>query len=318
MKKKKRIADLRIIKVTEAFFNRISLPGFQGLSVGYVMAFFRRAITKGIIPHRAAAMTYRVFISLIPLLMTVFAGISFLGPNVKNTLLDFIQSMVPTYVWPAIENMISGIVNKHNGTLLSFSLLFSVFTVFNSMNVSINILNTTFFNTGKRTLLKQLRVIGMILLIWGGIILLSVGVFIAAEAYVYRVHHYVIQSPKLLATGIHVIKWLLLFFLVYLFISTFYYFAPAKHKHFKFFSVGSTLATIAMVLVLAAMNIIFSNFSNYNALYGSLGAIFAILLWLYWNHMFLLIGYDLNVSIATAKRSALRTTSTEVSSSKPQ
>lgn len=308
---KKKITDWHVVQASQAFFNRITLPGFQGLSVGYVMAFFGKAVSKGIIQHRAAAMTYRVFFALIPMLMTLFAGISFLGPSVKSTLLDFIQSMVPTYVWPAVENMIHGIINKHNGTLLSFSLLFSIFTVFNSMNLSINILNTTYFNTGKRSLLKQLRVIGMILLIWTCIILLCIGVFIATEAYVYRAHHYVIQSPKLLTTGVHVAKWLLLFFLVYLFISTFYYLAPAKHKHFKFFSVGSTFATIAMVLVLAVMNIFFSNFSNYNALYGSLGAVFAILMWLYWNHMFILIGYDLNVSIATAKRSALRATPSE-------
>ena len=303
---KKKIADLRIVKASQDFFNRITLPGFQGLSVGYVMAFFGKAVTKGIIQHRAAAMTYRVFFALIPMMMTLFAGISFLGPSVKNTLLDFIQSMVPEYVWPAVENMITGIINKHNGTLLSFSLLFSIFTIFNSMNLSINILNTTYFNIGKRSLLKQLRVIAMILLIWLCIILLCIGVFIAAEAYVYRAHHYVIQSPKLLTAGIHVAKWLLLFFLVYLFISSFYYLAPASHKHFKFFSAGSTFATIAMLLVLGAMNLFFSNFSNYNALYGSLGAVFAILMWLYWNHMFILIGYDLNVSIATAKRSALR------------
>ena len=303
---KKKIADLRIVKASKDFFNRITLPGFQGLSVGYVMAFFGKAVTKGIIQHRAAAMTYRVFFALIPMMMTLFAGISFLGPSVKNTLLDFIQSMVPEYVWPAVENMITGIINKHNGTLLSFSLLFSIFTIFNSMNLSINILNTTYFNIGKRSLLKQLRVIAMILLIWLCIILLCIGVFIAAEAYVYRAHHYVIQSPKLLTAGIHVAKWLLLFFLVYLFISSFYYLAPASHKHFKFFSAGSTFATIAMLLVLGAMSIFVSNFSNYNALYGSLGAVFAILMWLYWNHMFILIGYDLNVSIATAKRSALR------------
>lgn len=315
---KKKIADLRIVKVSQAFFNRVTLPGFQGLSTGYVMAFFRKAVTKGIIQHRAAAMTYRVFISLIPLLMTLFAGISFLGPSVKNTLLDFIQSMVPEYVWPAISNMITGIITKHNGTLLSFSLLFSVFTVVNSVNVSINILNATYFNIGKRSLLKQLRVIGMLLLIWLCIILLSVGVFIATEAYVYHTHHYVIQSPKLLSAGVHVAKWLLLFFLVYLFISSFYYLAPASHKHFKFFSAGSTFATISMVLVLAAMNIFFSNFSNYNALYGSLGAVFAILLWLYWNHMFILIGYDLNVSIATAKRSAIRSAIIQSSTTQDQ
>lgn len=302
-----KIANLHFVKVTKAFFNRVTLPGFQGLSIGYVMAFFRKALTKGLIQHRAAAMTYRVFFALIPLLMTLFACISFLGASVRATLLEFIRSMVPHYVWPAIEDMITSIINNQNGTLLSFSLIFAIFTIANSAHVSINILNATYYNTGKRTILKQLRVIVMLLLVWLSIILVAIGVFIAAEAYLY----YFIHSSTLITVGIYVAKWLLLFFLVYLFISTFYYFAPAEHKHFKFFSVGSTFATIAMVIVLGAMNVFFSNFGSYNALYGSLGAVFAILLWLYWNHLFILIGYDLNVSIVTAKRNALRTGTTK-------
>lgn len=306
---KKKITDWQVVQVSRAFFNRVTLPGFQGLSIGYVMAFFRKAILKGSIQHRAAAMTYRVFFAIIPLLLTLFAAISFLGATVRATVLDSIHSMVPAYVWPAIENMITSIVNNQNGTLLSFSLLFSFFTVMKSVNTSINILNKTYYDTGKRTLWRQLRVSAMVLLIWSLIILFAIGVFIAAEAYIDHIERFHHSSPLLVSTGIRVAKWLLLFTLVYLFISTFYYFAPAKHKHFKFFSVGSTFATISMVLVLAVMNVYFSNFSNYNALYGSLGAVFAILMWLYWNHMFILIGYDLNVSIATAKRSALRTKS---------
>ena len=308
---KKKITNWQVVQVSRAFFNRVTLPGFQGLSIGYVMAFFRKAILKGSIQHRAAAMTYRVFFAIIPLLLTLFATISFLGASVRLTVLDFIHSMVPAYVWPAIENMITGIVNNQNGTLLSFSLLFSIFTVMKSVNTSINILNKTYYDTGKRPLSQQLKATMMILLLWSIVIIMAITVFITAETYIYFIHLHKHPSPYLMETFIRIAKWLLLFTLVYLFISTFYYFAPAKRRHFKFFSVGSTFATIAMVLVLAAMNVFFSNFGNYNALYGSLGAVFAILIWLYWNHMFILIGYDINVSIVTAKRSALRTQSTQ-------
>ena len=56
-----------------------------------------------------------------------------------------------------------------------------------------------------------------------------------------------------------------------------------------------------MVLLLWILNVYFSHFSNYNLIYGSLGAIFAILLWINWSSVILLVGYDLNVSIAKAK-----------------
>lgn len=301
----KKFTEYRIVQSVIAYCHRVTFPGFQGMPISKVMAFFFKSLSKGILQHRAAAMTYRVFFALIPLMMTLFAAISFLGSSVRNTILDFIQTMVPIYVWPAIQNMIEGVINKQNGTLLSISLIFSIITVFSSINKSVNILNTTYFNTGKRKLWKQLRLISMLVIIWFVIILLAVGVFIAASAYLYHVNRYLFDAPRSLTITIHIAKWLLLYALIYMFISVFYYLAPAKRKHFKFFSVGSTFATIAMVLVLAGMNVYFANFGNYNALYGSLGAVFAILLWLYWNSMFILVGYDLNVSIATAKRTSL-------------
>lgn len=301
----KKITEYRIVQSVIAYCHRVTFPGFQGMPISKVMAFFFKSLSKGILQHRAAAMTYRVFFALIPLMMTLFAAISFLGSRVRNTILDFIQTMVPEYVWPAIQNMIEGVINKQNGTLLSISLIFSIFTVFLSINKSVNILNTTYFNTGKRKLLKQLRVISMLVVIWLAIILLAVGVFIAASAYLRHIDRFFFDSPQILTISVHIAKWLLLYALIYMFISVFYYLAPAKRQHFKFFSAGSTFATVAMVLVLAGMNIYFSNFGNYNALYGSLGAVFAILLWLYWNSMFILVGYDLNVSIATAKSSML-------------
>lgn len=302
----KKIKDSKFLKSLIARSNRTILPGFHGVPIGNVMSFFAHSLAKGIIFHRAAAMTYRVFFSLIPLLMTLFAAISFLGKGIRELLLDFIQSVVPDYVWPAISDMINEIINHQNGTLLSFSLIFSLLTVLTALNACINILNTTYFSSGKRKLTQQLKAIGMLLLIWFGIILLAIGVFIGAAAYIRHLDNYMVHSPQMMIAAIHIVKWLVIFALVYLFISVFYYLAPVKRKHYSFFSAGSTFATLALVLVLLVMNFYFANFGNYNVLYGSLGAVFAILLWVYWNSLFILVGYDLNVSIAKAKQVSLQ------------
>lgn len=298
----KKLTEYPFVASLRNFFNRISLPGFQGEPIGKVMSFFVKALSKGIIFHRAAAMTYRIFIALIPLLMALFSAISFLGENVRATILSFIQSMVPEYVWPAVSNIINEVVNNQNGTLLSFSFFFGTFFFVISINASINILNTNYYRSQRRTFLKQIGVVIGLTFTWLIIILLVVGVFITASAgFSYLDTHY-FRSPQLLHTAVNIAKWLLLWFLVYLFISSFYYIAPADRKNYSFFSAGSSFAAIAMVLVLGALNFYFANFGNYNVLYGSLGAIFAILLWLYWNAMFILIGFDLNVSIAAAKK----------------
>ena len=293
----------RWYKSSISFFNRITLPGFQGVPVGTVMNFFVESLSKGILFHRAAAMTYRIFIALIPLLMALFAGISFLGEEVRLTILSFMESIVPAYVWPAISDMITEVVMKQNGPLLWFSFGFGLVFAIICVNALINIMNTTYYSSRRRPFLKQLSVVLFILFVWFVILLLSVAVFIGASLGFRYLDSHLFNSPHLMSSALSVIKWLLLFALVYVFISSLYYLAPADRKKYRFFSAGSSFSSFAMVLILGIMNFYFANFSNYNILYGSLGAILAILLWIYWNAMFILIGFDLNISIVEAKRS---------------
>lgn len=307
----KKIFEIPFVTKIIHILNKIVLPGFQGVTLGRVTAFFIQSLTKGILLHRAAAMTYRIFIAIIPIIMALFSIISFLGDSVKITILNFIESMVPAYVWPAISNMITEVVTKQNGTLLSFSFLFGIILVLICVNSIINILNATYFKMKKRTFLKQLAVACIIISIWTGVIILSVGVFISASAGIQYIDNHVFNSPQLYEYAITTFKWLLLFFLVYIFISSFYYFAPTDKRHYRFFSVGSTFACLSMVLILGILNFYFSHFGNYNVLYGSLGAILAILLWIYWNSVFILIGFDLNVSIVMAKRTLAHTNKNE-------
>ncbi|MBO4646269.1 MAG: YihY/virulence factor BrkB family protein [Bacteroidales bacterium] len=286
------------------FFNKVTLPGFQGMPIGKVMAFFHKSVANGLILHRAAAMTYRIFISLIPLLIALFSALSFFGIGIRNTISNFIESIVPTYVWPAISDMISDVLNKQHGTLFSFSFVFGIYFTAISINSIINILNANYFTRKRKKIASQLKTVALIMAIGLGVILLAASIFIGASAGARYLDSRLFHSNSLLYFTIHLLKWLLLFLLVYVFISLIYYLAPLNRKEYRFFSAGSTFATFAMVLVLGILNFYFANFGNYNALYGSLGAIFAILLWLYWNSIFIIFGYDLNISIVTAKKSA--------------
>jgi membrane protein len=58
------------------------------------------------------------------------------------------------------------------------------------------------------------------------------------------------------------------------------------------------------LLILATtfgFNYYVNNFSRYNALYGSIGTLIVIMMWFYFNAMVLIIGFELNASIANAR-----------------
>jgi len=279
----------------------VSLPGLQKVPLYDVMRFFGQSMSKGVVFQRAAAITYRVFVAVIPMIIGLFSAIAFLGEDFRNTLISMLQSFVPSYVWPAIEGMITDVVMNQNGTLSSFMFIIGVyFTIICIMGI-LAAMTTSYFNEGQRNFLKQIE-LSIFLMLLTFIIIIFVAVFFILSSLAVRyVHTHFVNNPILYSFVVNFLKWLLVYAAVYFLISIFYYLAPVKRGDYRFFSAGSSTCTLLLVILMWILNVYFSNFTNYNLIYGSLGAIFAILLWINWSSTIFLICYDLNVSIAKAK-----------------
>ena len=113
---------------------KVTLPGFQHVPLYDAMRFYLESLGKGIIFQRAAALTYRIFIALIPMIIALFSAISFFGEGVQNALLDMIQSVVPTYAWSAVSNVVTDTVTRQNGTLSIFMLVIGIYFTIVCMN----------------------------------------------------------------------------------------------------------------------------------------------------------------------------------------
>ncbi len=278
-----------------------TLPGFQHIPLYYVMDYFFQSLGKGVVFQRAAALTYRIFVALIPMIIALFSVISFLGDNVQRELLSLLQSIVPLYAWPVVESVIKGAITNQQGTLSSLMFFFGIYFTILCCNGLLAAMNTSYFNEWKRNFVKQILLSFVIMMIAFFIILVVLGLLIFSGVFLRYLEQELSTPHAVYFYLIHGIKWILIFAAVYFLVSILYYLAPANKKNFRFFSAGSSICTISMVIILWALNVYFSNFSNYNLIYGSLGALFAILLWINWSSLVLLIGFDLNVSIAKAK-----------------
>lgn len=93
----------------------------------------------------------------------------------------------------------------------------------------------------------------------------------------------------------------MIIFVVYLItISIIYYFAPAIHKKWQFFSPGSLIATLLCIAVSFGFSYYINSFGTYNKLYGSIGAMIAMMVWLFMLSVILLLGFEFNASIDKA------------------
>jgi len=283
------------------FMKRLVLPGFQKIPFWDVMKFFGESLVQGIFFQRAAAMTYYIFTALIPLFMALVALLSFLGPGLQTNLLDFMQMSVPEYLWPAVSKIVTGLIQRQNGTILYLSLTLGVYLTFISVNAIVTTLNISYFDIEQRRAIKQLPISFTMVVVFLAVIIAACIIFIGASLLVNYLTINFFGSTFFYQYAIAFTKWSLLFILLYLFLAALFYFAPYNKKYFKFFSTGAFFSTILLVILLYVLNFYFSRFSSYNLVYGSIGALLLIMLWLYWSCMAILIGFDLNVSISIAQ-----------------
>ncbi|MBR4787210.1 MAG: YihY/virulence factor BrkB family protein [Bacteroidales bacterium] len=282
----------------------LTLPGFQHIPLYDVMRYFFQSMGKGVIFQRAAALTYRIFIALIPMIIAFFTLIAYTSTDMQNTILSMMQTVVPVYAWSAVEDMITYVVTQPQEGLSTLMFFIGIYFTLICTNGLLAAMNTSYFNNKQRNIFKQIGLSLAIMVIVFFIILFVAMLFIIASMIMNHINTYLIDLRSGYYYLVHGIKWVLVFATVYFMVSILYYLAPVNKENYRFFSAGSSLCTILLVLILWILNIYFSNFSNYNLIYGSLGALFAIVLWLNWSSLILLVCFDLNVSIAKAKETS--------------
>lgn len=302
LRKVVRIKNVGWISKLIHYLKRLVIPGFQGVPFWEVMKFFLESVFKGVLFQRAAAMTYNIFMALIPMLMALIATLSFLGDSLQQYLINFIHSILPKNAWEFVSQILNDLIQRQNNTIFWLSLGLGVYLTFICINSIINSLNITYFKMRRRNGIKQLPISFIMVIGFYLVIISACGIFFGSSQLIRIIGDYFGDSGTFYHISILLVRWLLIFILVYTMLSSLFYFAPYDKKYFHFFSAGSMFSTITLMLLMTVLNLYFSHFSTYNVVYGSIGALLIILLCIYWGSAVVLIGFDLNVSICIAKQ----------------
>ncbi|MCX6248409.1 MAG: YihY/virulence factor BrkB family protein [Bacteroidetes bacterium] len=290
-----------------AFLIRLSkkvvLPGFDGIPLYDVAVFFINGLTKGYITSRASAISFNFFLAIFPTLIFFFTIIPFIPiTNFQGSLLTIIRDFLPDTAYATVQATLEDIITRPRGGLLSIGFLLSVYFSTNGINSLMEAFDNTYHSIETRTAIKQRLISIFLVVIITILLILSIGLItfgtwffsVLLPAHILNSNFYFI----LLVAS----KWLMSIAMLFFAISFIYYFAPAKKRHFRFISAGSSLATLLIIITALGFNYYVDNFSKYNVLYGSIGTLLVILLWIYFISFSLLIGFELNASILHVKR----------------
>lgn len=280
---------------------RIRLPLFEGLTLYAVSSFFFRGIVEGNITDRAASVAFSFFLALFPGIIFLFNLIPFFPiEGMENEVFYTFQRVLPPDTYDAARSTIDDILNNKRTDLLSFGFLFALVFATNGINSLISNFNNTIHQLDTRGFFKQqlvsvsltivlsfLFLLGLTIIIFSSTVINGLLDFFRLEA----VSPFIIESTRLI----------LMLSVVLFAIALMYNFGPSKGRQWRFISPGSILATFLIVITSVGFSFYVSNFAQYNKLYGSIGTLMIIMLWIYINAIVLILGFELNASIASLK-----------------
>ena len=96
--------------------------------------------------------------------------------------------------------------------------------------------------------------------------------------------------------------------LTYFAISLLYFFGTVEGRKIRFFSPGALMTTVLFYFTSWGFSVYVEKFASYNELYGALGGLLILMLFIWLNSNVILLGFELNASLTSLKRSAKKST----------
>ena len=298
--------NVKFLRNTFAYFIRIfrrmTMPGLDSQPVYNVLKFFVKGLFEGRITTRASSISFDFFLALFPSILVFFTIIPFVPvKDFQPTLLQLLQDIMPKTLWPYVSSTLEEIITRPRSDLLSLGFILALYFSTNGINSIMEGFNSTYHIIEQRSAFRQRLVSFFLVLIISILVIIAISLLIVGGHVMDFLVGEGILADNFTIIIIQVIRWLLIIGMFLFSISLLYYFAPAKKREFRFISAGSTLATMLMILSTWAFNFYIVNFSQYNALYGSIGTLLIFLLYVNFNSIIILIGFELNASITSAK-----------------
>ena len=285
-------------------FKQIYLPGFGGVDLYQVLKFFATGLIEGYLTTRAASISFSFFLAIFPFtifLLTIIAYVPI--DNFQAELIHLLESIVPPKTWVAIDKTLTDIIEIKRGGLASLGFVLALFFANNGVNSILTSFNATFHSIAIRNFFSQLFASMLLTIVLSILFIISVSLIIFSEVMVKRLEVLEIVS-RFEGQMLGFAQIIVLLALIFFSITLLYYYGPANRKEYRFFSPGALLSTLLLWGTSYGFAAYVANIASYNQIYGSIGTLIIILLWSYVNSIVLLIGFELNASIAHARKTS--------------
>jgi membrane protein len=280
-----------------------SLPGLKRIPLYNIIHFLNEEFKKDTLVTRANSMAFSFFLAIFPGIIVLVSILPYLPFNGDffGTLQSYITQIMPGNAGKLVFSTIESFLKTTRGGVLSFGFFLAIWFASNGMLSMMKGLDKTHKNIFKRRNGIEKRLIAIQLTFILTFILFASVVFVILGNTLLNFLFSYIKANWVTRFTFTTFRWITILALFYTGISLIYRYGSSIRKRIPFFNIGATLATMLSILTSWGFSFYVDNFSNFNKVYGSIGTLIVLMLWIQINCSILLIGFELNASIAIIK-----------------
>ena len=312
----KYVLESQLYNHTVGLLKRVKIKKAD-ISLYTIVTIFIEKITKDEIIDKANGVAFNFTLAIFPAIIFLFTLTPYIQefiPEVSNeSIILFIGDIMPENMFVVVAATIEDIISKTRGGLLTFGALFSLFLATNGMLSLIKAFNACYKTVEKRGFFKTRMVATGLTIMLAFVLILAILLLVVGNIAIDFMKDNIAAIDFLKDIGLGnldkydyflflVLRFLVIFIVFFIAISFIYYFGPAVHYNWSFFSIGSIISTLLCIAVSYGFSFYITNFGTYNKVYGSIGVLIALMIWQMILSIVLLVGYEINAAIHQAHR----------------
>lgn len=278
----------------------------QNLSLYRFIKIFLSNIQKDDLINRANGVAFNFILAIFPAVIFLFTLTPYIAryfPEVnRNSIMEFMGEMLPPSMYEVISSTVFDMINNQRGGLLTFGFLFALYLSTNGMLALMKAFNACYQTVERRSGIRMRITATGLTFMLAIVLILAVALLVVGQFVIDYITANLAEFSNFDFDDYTIymllgLRFLVIFIVFFLAISFIYYFGPAVHYNWSFFSIGSFLATLGSLGISYGFSYYITNFGTYNKIYGSIGVLIALMIWVQLITVVLLFGYEVNASL---------------------
>ena len=244
---------------------------------------FRREIRDDAIGQGAAALAFYWMLALFPAAIFLLTLLAYLPiPHLERAVMHFARSTLPDDAGALLSSFVDNVLLRKRGGLLSFGAVLTIWSASSGIHALMHQLNVAWDVDERRPFWKRRAVALVIALSFVVLVIAAFGLIVFGRALHLRL-----------------LRWLIVCIALNVGIALIYHFGPSVTRKFRLATPGSLLALAMLILASVGFQVFVSRVARFNITYGSLGAAITLMLWLYLAGWAILLGAELDATLAS-------------------